>query len=124
MKARKIEDLNSENALVSLLKVFDVNFINEPEQRELDGLNVNSAEDVRIATRKLVLPSLNNYTLGAQQTIVKALQASVTKTEDQLRHLFNGRIGLAFDQDLTSRRAFLEAVKFEVQQHLRASASD
>lgn len=47
--------------LLSLLKVFDANYISDEDCLKLHGLDVNHAEDVITAVKALLLPELNTY---------------------------------------------------------------
>ena len=104
MKSRKeIADL------VSLLKVFDVDFVNDEDSAQLSGLDVNSEVDVRKAIKALLIPELVRYSPAAQGQMLDSLRSYMSDDAEDFSALFN-RIELAFDESLVDRRCFMSTI--------------
>lgn len=104
MKSRKeITDL------VSLLKVFDVNFVNDEDAAQLSGLNANSEVDIRKAISALLVHEFIRYLPAAQGRMLESLRAYLSDDSEDFSELFD-RIELAFDEPLVDRRAFMSIV--------------
>jgi|APLak6261690937_1056196.scaffolds.fasta_scaffold11167_1 hypothetical protein len=104
MKSRKkITDL------VSLLKVFDVNFVNDKDAAQLSGLDVNSEVDIRKAINALLIPEFFLYLVTAQGRMLDSLRAYLSDDAEDFSALFD-QIELAFDEPLVDRRRFMTTI--------------
>lgn len=104
MKSRKeIADL------VSLLKVFDVNFVNDEDAVQLSGLDVNNEVDVRKAINALLIPEFYSYLPTEQKQMLNSLRACLSDDAEDFSMLFD-RIELAFDEPLVDRRSFMSII--------------
>jgi len=95
--------------LVSLLKVFDVNFVNDEDVAQLGGLDVNSEVDVRKAINALLIPEFVRYLPAAQGRMLDSLRAYLCDDAEEFSELFD-RIELAFDEPLVDRRGFMSII--------------
>lgn len=104
MKSRKeIADL------VSLLKVFDVNFVNDEDATQLSGLDANCEADVRKAINVLLIPEFVRYLSVSQGRMLESLLAYLSDDTEEFSELFD-RIELAFDEPLVDRRSFMSII--------------
>lgn len=95
--------------LVSLLKVFDVNFVNDEDLGQLSGLDVNSDVDVHKAINALLIPEFFSYLPSAQSRMLDILRNCLSDEAEDFSALFD-RIELAFDESLVDRRRFMSTV--------------
>lgn len=70
--------------LLSVLKVFDVNYVSHEDCLKLHGLNVNQTEDVVKAVRTLLLPEFNTYSQGSRQRLIALLSAKILDSSEDL----------------------------------------
>ncbi|WP_133858911.1 hypothetical protein [Comamonas sp. JUb58] len=98
--------------LVSLLKVFDVNFVNEEDYAKISGLNVNGEVDVRKAIHALMIPEFAYYSPVAQKRMLGSLRAYLSDDVEDFSELFD-RIELIFDEYLLDRRRFMSIIQDE-----------
>lgn len=101
--------------LVSLLKVFDVNFANEEDYAKISGLDVNSEVDVRKAIHALMIPEVAYYSPIGQKWMLESLQAYLSDDVEDFSELFD-RIELIFDESLLDRRRFMSIIQDELAQ--------
>ena len=85
--------------LLSLLKVFDANFIADADCEKLQGLDINNADDVATACAALLKPEFLTYPTLDQRHLVETLRRSLANPEEDFGELFE-RIALAFDQEV------------------------
>lgn len=95
--------------LLSLIKVFDANYVSDEDCLKLHGLDVNHTEDVITAVKALLLPELNTYSQVAQQRLITLLHATILDPSEDLITLFDG-IELAFDDEIIDKRTFISAL--------------
>ncbi|ENW92986.1 hypothetical protein [Acinetobacter dispersus] len=95
--------------LLSLLKVFDANYVSDEDCLKLNGLNVNQPDDVITAVRSLLLPEFNTYPQGSQQRLIALLRSTIFESSEDFSALFD-RIELAFDNEVVDKRAFMSAL--------------
>ena len=110
MKSRK-----KMTDLISLLKVFDVNFANEEDCAKISGLDVNSEVDVRKAIHALMIPEFAYYSPIEQKWILESLQVYLSDDAEDFSELFH-RIELIFDEPLLDRRRFMSIIQDELAQ--------
>jgi hypothetical protein len=103
--------------LVSLLKVFDVNFVNAEDSDQLSGLDVNSEVDVRKAINALLAPEFFRYLPAAQGRMLDSLHRCLSDDVEDFSALFD-RIELAFDESLVDRRRFMSTILDELERRL------
>lgn len=99
--------------LLSLLKVFDVNFMSDADCEQLHGLDVNSHDDVASAVKALLLPELHTYTKSAQDRLINLLHKFIADPSEDFDDLFE-RVELAFDDEITDRRGFMVTLLAEI----------
>lgn len=97
--------------LLSLLKVFDANYVSDEDCLKLHGLDVNHTEDVITAVKALLLPELNTYSQVAQQRLITLIHATILDSSEDFIALFD-RIELVFDNEIIDKRAFMFAFMF------------
>lgn len=95
--------------LLSLLKVFDANFVSDADCVQLQGLDVNSPSGVAGAVRALLLPEFQTYTKAAQDRLTNLLRMFLADPSESFGTLFE-RVELVFDDEITDRRAFMAAL--------------
>lgn len=95
--------------LLSVLKVFDVNYVSHEDCLKLQSLNVNQPEDVVKAVRTLLLPEFNTYPQGSRQRLIALLRAKILDSSEDFSMLFD-RIELAFDNEIIDKRVFMSAL--------------
>jgi hypothetical protein len=95
--------------LVSLLKVFDINYVNDADSIQLNGLNVNKATDVRKAVEALLIPEFLSYLPEARARMFKSLRVCLSDDAEDFAELFD-RIELAFDEALVDKRCFMLSI--------------
>lgn len=95
--------------LVSLLKVFDINFVNSQDCNQLSGLDVNSDVDVQRVINNLLMPEFANYLPESQKKILEGLHSYLSDEAENFSRLFD-RIELAFDGALIDHRHFMSMI--------------
>jgi len=100
--------------LLSLLKVFDANFVSDADCEQLHGLDVNSPNGVASAVQALLLPEFHTYTKTAQDRRRNLLSMFLADPSEKFCALFEG-VELVFDDEITDRRAFMAALLAEIE---------
>lgn len=95
--------------LISLLKVFDVNYVSDDDCMKLQGLDANNPSDINIAARELLLPEFHAYSMAAQDRLISLLRTAIADPSENFDAIFE-RVELAFDDAITDRRAFMIAL--------------
>lgn len=95
--------------VVTLVKVFDVNYVTNEDSEKLCGLDINEERGVREAVRRLLLPEFLGYTEAAQARLLNSLQSSLADLEEDFSYLFD-RIEFAFDEPIREKRHFMQAL--------------
>ncbi|USA45808.1 hypothetical protein NDN11_13970 [Acinetobacter sp. C26M] len=95
--------------LLSLLKVFDANYVSDEDCLKLHGLDVNKPEDVITAVKVLLLPEFHTYSQVSQQRLITLLHATILDSSEDFITLFD-RIELAFDNEIIDKRTFISAL--------------
>ena len=95
--------------LLSLLKIFDANYVSTEDCLKLHSLDVNKPENVITAVKALLLPEFNTYPQVSQQRLITLLHATILDSSEDFIALFN-RIELAFDNEVIDKRAFMTAL--------------
>lgn len=95
--------------LLSVLKVFDVNYASDEDCLKLYGSDVNRSEDVVKAVRTLLLPEFNTYPQDSRQRLIALLRAQILDSSEDFSMLFD-RIELAFDNKVIDKRTFMSAL--------------
>lgn len=95
--------------LLSVLKVFDVNYVSDEDCLKLHGLDVNQPKDVVKAVRTLLLPEFNTYPQRSRQRLIALLRAKILDSSEDFSMLFD-RIELAFDNEVIDKCTFMSAL--------------
>lgn len=95
--------------LVTLVKVFDVNYITDEDVKKLGGLNANHQQGVREAVRLLLLPEFLGYTEVAQARLLNSLKNAVADPREDFGELFD-RVEFAFDAPVGDRKYFMQSL--------------
>jgi hypothetical protein len=95
--------------LVSLLKSFDVNYVNDTDYIQLNGLNVNEAPNRCRAIDALLIPEFLSYLPEAKMRMFKSLRVCLSDDAEDFAVLF-ARIELAFDDALVDKRGFMLSI--------------
>lgn len=95
--------------LVSLVKVFDANYVTDEDCEELSGVDVNQEQGVVEVVRRLLLPEFARYTESAQATLLSSLRSAVTDPEEDFSRLFD-RVEFAFDAPVKDRKGFMQTL--------------
>ncbi len=96
-------------SLLSLLKVFDVNFANDEDCMKIQGLDVNNSADVIKAVNTLLLPEYSIYSQDAQDRLLESLRKYTSNPDEDFELLFE-EIALVFDDEVIDKRAFMSAL--------------
>ncbi len=95
--------------LITLVKVFDVNYITDEDSEKLSGLDANQEDGVGQAVRQLLLPHFNCYTDAAKARLLNSLRSVLADPKEDFIRLFD-RVELAFDRPVTNRRNFMQVL--------------
>ncbi len=95
--------------LVSLLKVFDLDYMSDEDATTLRSLDVNNSEDVIRAVQVFLMPEWPTYPKTARDRLLNVLRKSVSDPTENFVELFD-QVGLAFEDELTDRRAFMASM--------------
>lgn len=95
--------------LVTLVKVFDANYVTEEDSEKLSGLDVNQEQGVDEAVRRLLLPEFLSYTVAAQSRLLNSLKDAVADPREDFGRLFD-RVEFAFDAPVKDRKRFMRAL--------------
>ncbi|CAM4433123.1 hypothetical protein F901_00190 [Acinetobacter dispersus] len=95
--------------LLSLLKVFDANYVSDEDCLKLHGLDVNKPEDVITAVNALLLPEFSRYSQSSQQRLITLIHATILDSSEDFIALFD-RIELVFDNEIIDKRAFMSVL--------------
>lgn len=104
--------MTSKNALhdlVTLLKVFDANFVTDEDCEKLTGLDINKMQGVDKAVQHLLLPEFLSYKETARIRLLGSLRDSLADSDEDFSGLFD-RIELAFDMPINNKRSFMQAL--------------
>jgi hypothetical protein len=102
--------MNSKNQifdLLSLLKVFDINYISEGEADALCNLDANHQEDVLEAVKIFLIPEFQSYLSTSQSRLNDLLRRSLNNPAEDFEELFD-RVELAFESPIADRREFMK----------------
>ena len=99
--------------LLSLLKVFDVNFVSDADSLKLQGLDGNTPGDVAKAVQVLLLPEFHTYTKVARDRLTNLLRERIADPTEDFESLFE-RVQLAFDNEVIDRRNFMASLLTEI----------
>ena len=102
-RSMKLEDF------ISLLKVFDVNYVTDDDYVKLHGLSGNKSSDVERAVNLLLLPELVTYSDESRSRLVGLLRSAVADPSEDFGFVFD-RIELAFEDEVLDKRAFMSAL--------------
>ena len=95
--------------LVTLVKVFDANYVTEEDSTRLIGLDVNQEQGVGEAVSRLLLPEFLSYTGAAQARLLNSLKNALADPKEDFDRLFD-RVEFAFDAPVKDRRRFIQAL--------------
>jgi hypothetical protein len=98
--------------LVSLLKVFDANYVSDEDVRKTEGLNINNPLDIRTAVNALLVPEFDTYSQSSKTELIAILRACVADPTQDYGRLFR-RISLIFhefEDEPKNRRAFMSSI--------------
>jgi hypothetical protein len=105
---KKIQQ-NEVSDLMSLLKVFHVNYASEEDCHKLAGLNPNAAIDVATAVDLLLIPDISTYPLASKLRLLDILRSSLANPEEDFGELF-AELGSVFEEEIKNPRAFMSAL--------------
>lgn len=95
--------------LVTLVKVFDSNFVTDEDCEQLNCLNLDQEHGVRGAVHQLLLPEFFGYTEAAQARLLNSLRKVLADPAENFDDLFE-RVDFAFDLPEENRRDFMRAL--------------
>ena len=95
--------------LVTLVKVFDVNYVTDEDAEKLSDLDVNHQQGVDEAVRLLLMPEFLGYTEVAQARLLHSLKSALADPQEDFGHLFD-RVEFAFDEPVGDRKRFMRAL--------------
>lgn len=95
--------------LVTLVKVFDVNYVTDNDCEKLRGLDVNQERGVSEAVQRLLAPEFHGFTHSVKARLLSSLQESLADPQEDFCRLFD-RVELAFDSPIESRRFFMQSL--------------
>jgi hypothetical protein len=109
--------MNSKNEifdLLSLLKVFDVNYASGEDCDAVHDLDVNNPEDVSKAVNALLTSEFRSYLPTVQARLKELLRSCLDNPAEDFEKLFD-RVELVFEDSVTDRRAFLRTLLKELE---------
>lgn len=92
---------------MTLVKVFDANYITDEDAKKLGGLDANHQEGVGEAVRLLLLPEFLGYTEVAQTRLLDSLKKALSDPREDFVDLFDGA-EFAFDAPVGDRKYFMQ----------------
>ena len=97
------------NALISLMKVFDVNYVSDDNCRKLAGLDPRDVDDLRKAVALLLVPEFLTYSEAARAGLVTSLRDAIADENESFKDLFD-QIAPAFEFEVDNKRAFMKSL--------------
>jgi hypothetical protein len=94
------------NALISLMKVFDVNYVSDEDCRKLAGLHPRDPGGIREAVALLLVPEFLAYSEAARAGLVTALRDAIADENESFKDLFD-HIEPAFEFQVDDKRVFM-----------------
>lgn len=95
--------------LVTLVKVFDANYVTDEDAEKLSGLDVNREQGVGEAVHRLLLPEFVSYTEAAQTRLLNSLRSALADPQEDFSGVFD-RFEFAFDAPVIDRRRFMRVL--------------
>ena len=95
--------------LISLLKVFDVDYASDDDCDKLQGLSSNNSADVAKAVNLLLMPEFARYIPVAQDRLITLLRTCLADPKEDFSELFE-RVAFVFDDEVMNPRAFMLAL--------------
>lgn len=100
-------DKNILHDLITLVKVFDVNYASDEDVMKLSGLDLNQENGVSEAVRLLLLPEFLGYTKVAQVRLLSSLKNALADPREDFGRLFE-RIEFVLNEPVRNRRRFMQ----------------
>ncbi|MBC7814165.1 MAG: hypothetical protein H7175_23625 [Burkholderiales bacterium] len=100
--------------LLSLIKVFDVNYASDEDCVALRDLDPNRSDDVSKAANLLLIPEFRSYLPSAQTRLKELLHSFLNNPTEGFEKLFD-RVELVFQTQVTDRRAFMRSLLKELE---------
>lgn len=95
--------------LLSLLKVFDVNYISNEDCAALQNLNPNDPADVSKAANTVLLREFCTYLPSAQKRLTDLLHSTLADSQEDFHALFE-RVEPSFNEKIINKRSFMTAI--------------
>jgi hypothetical protein len=100
---------DEKNYLISLTKVFDVEFVSASEDDVLVWLDPNVDKDVEVAVHKVLLPVFSHYDPKNLTNLKELLAKVLTDPNENFDFIFC-RQQFVFDTEVRDRRAFMTSL--------------
>jgi hypothetical protein len=100
---------NEVSDLMSLLKVFHVNYATDEIYQKLDGLNPNDSNDVATAVNLVLIPDIANYPISSRARLLAILQRALANSAEDFSELFE-ELGSVFGDEIIDPRSFMLAL--------------
>ncbi|MFP5391684.1 MAG: hypothetical protein ACLGI6_09080 [Gammaproteobacteria bacterium] len=104
-----MDSKNSIFDLVSLLKVFDANYVSDEECEGLYALDANNPADVALAVDRVLLAEFRSYPAAAKSRMLQLLRSHLDNPREDFDRLFD-RVDPVFESGVADKRAFMKAV--------------
>jgi len=108
--------MNSKNEvldLLSLIKVFDANYVNSSDCDALLGLDVNKPEDISKAVNALLIPEFLTYSPTVQARLKELLHSLLDNPAEDFERLFD-RVEFVFESSVEDNRSFMRSLLKEL----------
>lgn len=109
----------SENELMyllTILKVFDVNFVVDEDYDKVEGLNPNNPSDVVLAVEALVMPEFESFSPATKQKLLAILCNGLKDQTETFKEVFE-QIEPIFETELFNTRSFIVALLSTLKEH-------
>lgn len=102
---------NSEHeALISWLKYFDVEYIDDSLVERLSRLDINNHEQMVDAIQLAVIPEYQALNSVSKQSMIRILDRAVLANDEELR-LFFERVAMPFHDTVKSETTLLKSIQ-------------
>jgi hypothetical protein len=92
--------------LISVVKVFDINYISDENCNKISGLDGNKPEDISKAIELLAVPEFSTLLLSERSSLIELLKKCLKDEKEKFYKLFT-EIEMAFDNEVENKRNFM-----------------
>lgn len=95
--------------LVSWLKFFDIDYLDNSVCNQLSELDINSPSDRAAAIQLAIRPELESLNEVSKSSMLQVLRDALTASDSELAPLFE-RISMPFPSEVVDRRQLLNSI--------------